>query len=167
MARLHRLVRKQEQAARFARPAGPDQHQLARQVERLVARLAADWGYRSWFTPHKSPFDIWIENVRVEVKASNWQQAGRYQARIRNHQADLIIFDAINGSDHFFIIPMAMVIPRQTVEVTRYDVSEYSGRWAVFLEAWNVLHQAIENAPSRPVQLALWELAHVDLPTNS
>jgi hypothetical protein len=154
--RLFKLVKKNEQFARFATL--PQEHILGRQVQQKVSQLARAMGYRVWPTPHKNPFDLWIENCRVEVKGSRWQQAGRYQAQVRNHKADVIIFDAVNGTDYFFIIPMRLVTPRHTIEITRYDVQTYSGRWAEFLEAWSLLEQAIDQAEPRPIQLSYLEV---------
>ena len=161
--RLLKLVNRQERIAKFAfagpRPR-PAEQVLARQVETKVSNLITALGYPVWPTPQNSPFDLWAGGARIEVKASRWinPQKPRYQAGIRNHRADLLIFDAVNGADHFFIIPMALIIPRRTIEITRYDVTAYSGRWAEFLEAWNLLHLAIEQAPPQPIQLNFLEL---------
>lgn len=151
--RLLKLVREDQQKARFRRPNAHNHYPLARAVEQKVARIAAGLGYRVWTTTPNSPFDLWVEGCRVEIKASRWQACGRYQAAVRNHAADLVVFDAIYGIDHFFIIPMDQVVPRQTIEVTSYEVAKYSGRWAAYLEAWIWLQQAIERCPRRPIQL--------------
>lgn len=154
--RLLALTQKQERIAKFARPR-PAEQRLASEVEHKIAQRIRALGYSVWPTPNNWPFDLYAGGARVEVKASKWQTgAGRYQAAIRNHQSDLLIFDAINGTDHIFIIPMRLVIPNRTVEITRYQVDLYSGRWAAFLENWQYLHEAIEQSPPRPVQLELW-----------
>ena len=147
--------RRREMILRFGTP--PDQRQrLARIVEARVALcIEALFGYSINQTSHKASFDLWVDNVKVEVKGSHWQ-GRRYQANIRNHSADILIFDAINGLDHYFIIPMAQVNPRRTVEITSYDVLAYTGQWAAYLEAWDVLALAVRAAPARHRQLDLW-----------
>lgn len=160
--RLLKLVHKQEQAAKFGRPK-PDWSNCAfgRQAVQKIISILAGSGYDIYTTPHKAPFDLWIGDVRIEVKVSRWinprQHPGRYQAAIRNHKADLILFDALNGSDHWFVIPMNQVAPRKTIEITSYDVCVYSGRWAEYLEAWHLLAQAVEAAKPRVKQLSLME----------
>lgn len=154
--RLLKAVQHQEQIARFGRPAGGDYSRFARSVEKRIAQQIALLGYTVRPTSNNAPFDLWAGGAKIEVKGSRWNDnRGRYQAAIRNYQADVLLFDAVNGSDHIFIIPMQLIIPKKTIEVCSYDVSQYSGQWAAFLEAWDHLHRAIELAPRRPIQLEL------------
>jgi len=107
-------------------------------------------------TTHKCPFDLFIGGVRAEVKGSHWQnRARRYQADVRHYEADVLLFDAINGTDHWFIIPMAAIAPRRKIEVYSYHVESYKGQWADFLEAWDVLDEIVKKCPSRAIQLPL------------
>lgn len=105
-------------------------------------------------TTHKAGFDVWVGGCRVEFKASHWQdKRNRYQADVRHHQGDILIFDAINGTHHYFVIPMATVFPRRKIEVYSYDVARCTGQWAAYLENWDVLRQAVNDTPDRVVQM--------------
>jgi hypothetical protein len=83
------------------------------------------------------------------------RNGGRYQATIRNREADVLLFVAVNGSDHHFIIPMDAIGQRTQIAITSYDVTAYGGQWASYLEAWDVLQEAVKAAPPRPIQLSL------------
>ena len=148
--RLHQQALQNDRAARFRPPPNTDKNlALARRAEAEIMQRAGQRGYRSAQTTHKAPFDLWIEGVRVEVKAATWREAkngARYQACIRQHQADILIFDCINGTDHFFIIPMAEITPRRNIAVWSYDPADYSGQWTPYLEAWPLLDQAVSQA---------------------
>jgi hypothetical protein len=134
-----------------------ERHQMAQQVEDKAIEQITPFGWPVSRTTHKCKFDLWVGDARVEIKGSNWREnKGCYQANIRNHAADVLIFDAVNGTDHFFIIPMAEVAPRRTVEITSYDVNAYTGQWAVYLDRWDLLAQAVAQAPPRPKQLELF-----------
>lgn len=147
---------KAERRARFYRPAGYNHKTFARSVETKIAQQIALLGYSVRPTRPNARFDLWAGGAKVEVKGSRWNDdRHRYQAAVRNYEADVLIFDAVNGTDHLFVIPMTMVIPKKTIEICSYDVARYAGQWAAFLEAWNWLHQIIEQAPKLPVQLEL------------
>jgi hypothetical protein len=150
---LRQEQRKHEMILRFGLTAPHLRQKMAREiVHRVINRLAV-YGFPVATTTHKCPFDLWVGDLRVEVKGSHWRQAHHcYQASIRNHAADMLIFDAINGQDHFFIIPMPAVAPRKTVEVRCYNVEASKGQWAAYLERWDILVQLVEN---RPMQLMM------------
>ena len=157
---LRREQRDREMWQRFAgRLARKANYRKARAKERKILAKIKQRGFSVMATGHNDRFDAWIGGARVEVKYSHWKQkaqGGCYQAQIRNQVADVVIFDAINGTDHFFIIPMPAVANRRTVEVCSYDVTAYKGQWADYLEAWELLAGAVEAAPSLPVQLELF-----------
>lgn len=135
-------------------------YRRARAVEQRIIRQLQGRGFLVNPTPHNAPFDVWVGGLKVEIKYSHWRAgARRYQGHIRNHQADLLIFDAINGTDHYFIIPMAEIRPRQTVEISRYEVELYRGQWRGYLERWDVLRAAVEAVPPLPVQLNFGQIA--------
>ncbi len=142
-------------------------HQLGLSISKNKPWLAADYrfvewsaldeiqtiltgrGYRVSRTKANSPFDLWVEGVRVEAKAARWHecmQGGRYQAAIRNHQADLLIFDCINGAHHLHVIPMTAIGAVKSIAVWSYDPTRSKGRWAQFLDAWAELDKAIDAA---------------------
>ena len=118
-------------------------------AEAEIIRQASARGYRCSITGHTAPFDLWIEGARVEIKAATYNQTkngGRYQANIRNHTADLLIFDCLNGSHHLHFIPMSEIVPRKHIAVWCYDPAASRGQWLPFLEAWDYLEQAIFSA---------------------
>lgn len=122
-----------------------------RAIGKISQIVKAEFGYRSSRTKANAPFDMVIEGLRVEVKAAAWHDSpkgGRYQANIRNHKADLVIFDCINGTDHFHIIPMAVIVPRKALAVWSYDPSASSGQWVGYLENWDYLTEAVAAANS-------------------
>lgn len=169
LADLRGQQRRREMAARYSRHASRRKLKQfeADVTDRLIKRLH-DRGLTDVHrTTDNAPFDLWVCGVRVEVKAARWEQrtpygkrgkGGRFQAHMRNHQADVIFFVAVNGRDHDFIIPQEAVGHRKTLEISSYDVSAYRGQWRPWLEAWDVLQGAIEATPDRPRQLQLLEV---------
>jgi len=155
---LRQAQRKSEQIARYYATVEKRKqtHRLAQAAQGRILGKIQRLGYTAYLTTHKAPFDAWIAGCKAEFKASNWQTKGRrYQAHIKNHQADIVIFDAINGMDHYFIIPMAAVAPRKTIEITRFHVSQYQGQWAQYLERWDILQQAVEASTHRSIHIQL------------
>jgi hypothetical protein len=146
--RLHQENHKFLRAQNRRRPISAHMR-LAYQVEgRLKRRLEAQ-GYQVYATPHNCPFDLWVAGVRVEVKASRWyehKRGGRYQANIRQHEADYLVFDCINGTDHYFVIPMAALGSRRSLEICSHDPADYGGQWAGYLENWSIIYQAVTEA---------------------
>lgn len=146
--RLHQENARFLQAQRFMRK--PNYMPFSLFAEEEVINRVSGFGYRVTSTIHTCPFDLWVEGVRVEVKGSRWNQrqpfGGRYQANIRNHQADILIFDCINGTHHFFVVPVGDIAHLSALSVTSYNVDDYTGRLAPYLEAWELLHQAIKTA---------------------
>jgi len=139
--------------------ASRDYRRLAWDAQDRLTDLITNLGYRASPTVANAPWDLWIEGAKVEVKAARWSQrragGGRYHATIRNHQADLVAFDCVNGSHHWYLIPMAEITPRVAVEITSYDVSAYAGRWAGWLDHWQALHEAVHRAAAGGWQLPL------------
>jgi len=134
-------------------------YRQSRHKERIIMDKIKQRGFSVMGTGHNERFDAWIGGARIEIKYSHWKVktngGGCYQAQIRNCQADLVVFDAINGTDHFFVIPMPAITGRRTIEVTSYDVNRYRGQWAGYLEAWDLLAGAVAAAPPMPTQLEL------------
>lgn len=150
--RLHQENLQFLKRQRFIRPIKPNsQHNRAvekRAVDK-VTEIANSLGYRVNPTVKNSAFDLWIEGVRVEVKGSTWHESkrgGRYQAAVRNHTCDLLIFDCINGTDHLHFIPSQAIGGRRNITVWSYDPEDSSGIWRPYLEEVIFLHQAIEAA---------------------
>lgn len=149
--RLHNEQLQFLKAQQFRKPStSTTKQKIDRLAEREIMDLANGLGYRVATTTHKSPFDLWIEGVKVEVKASTWhktneRRGSRYQANIRNYQFDILIFDCINGSHHFHIIPMAEIIPRRHLAVWSFNPADSDGQWVQFLDKWYFLAQAVDQ----------------------
>ncbi len=126
-----------------------------RQVERELRRR----GLHVARTVANAPFDAWVGDgpagpaFRLEIKGATWTD--RYQAGIRNHEADLLIMDCINGDHHLFIIPMSAIRPRRNVAIWSEKPAAYGGIWSGYLEAWQHLEQALAAARPRARQLPL------------
>lgn len=151
---LRQEQRQREMIARFVPTQRQEQQRRARLAENRIIRHLEHLGYEVHPTTYHAPFDAWVGGCRVEIKVSNWQdKACRYQGNIRHHEADILLFVAVNGTDHFFVIPMAQVQPRKSVEVYSYHVKRYQGQWAAYLEDWSILDQAIATAPPATIQL--------------
>lgn len=150
--------KQREMIARFAPQSSRKCVLLERQVTSRVMPKLAEFGPVNQ-TVHRAPFDLWVGGCRVELKAANWtginHGQGRYQGTLRNCEFDVLLFVAINDTDHHFFIPSDSVGQRSQIAITSYDVNAYSGQWSAYLEAWHVLRQAVHNAPPRPIQLRL------------
>lgn len=136
---------------RFAKPTCKRDFSLfAREGEQIARSLIESLGYHVAPTVHTAPFDLWVWNecgsARVEVKISMYHPArdgrGRYQAAIRNHEHDLVIFIARNGHDWPFVIP-AKAVPKTSLTIWTKCPAD-SGPYRNFLQAWDHLHQAIK-----------------------
>lgn len=157
LAILQELRQQQRQAEMIARfmPKSPRRCvEFERSVtERVIPRLA-EFGQVN-LTTHSAPFDLFVGGCRVELKAANWVKnnrgRGRYAASVRNRQADILLFVAVNGRDHYFVIPMTEITV-SGIAITSYDVNTYRGQWADYLEAWDVLASAVASVPPLPVQ---------------
>lgn len=156
---LRQEQKQREMLARYTRPERQKALRLSYRVEARVLNKIRAMGYDVAETTKNAPFDAFVGGCRVEIKASNWgklNRGGRYQANIRHCEADVLILVAINGQDHHFVIPMAEIGKRHNISVTSYNVMAYGGIWSPYLEAWDVLQQAVQVAPARIVQADLW-----------
>ncbi len=161
---LRQEQKRREMATRYVRQ---QTYRRSRIAQDRIIRHLEHLGYQVHKTTHNAPFDAWIGGCRVEIKASHWQEAARrYQANVRHHQADVIIFDAVNGRDHYFVIPMAVVTPRKSIEVYSYNVAAYKGQWAEYLEAWEVLTRAVTGV-KKPTQLLFWDIPGMEPPGSA
>lgn len=143
----------------FTPPAKKDTGPLAREAEQWVSRFIEQLGYRAAPTVANAPFDLWAWDdnggaARIEVKISlyhPYQNYGRYQAAIRNHEHDVVVFIARNGRDWPFVIP-APLVPAKSLTIWSKCPAD-SKPYRPYLAAWDVLHHAI--AISRPIG---WQL---------
>jgi hypothetical protein len=145
---IDRLHQEQLQFDRSRRRFVPDSAHNRRTEQRAIEAIIGhvqELGLRINLTTRNAPFDLWIEGVRVEVKAATWRDT-RYQAAIRNHRADILIFDCINGTHHFHVIPMPAIAPRKSISVWRYDPAQSAGQWQPYLDNWQHLIEAARHA---------------------
>jgi len=160
LADLRRDQRRREMAARYKRisPTEANKRFERKAIKRLIARLK-NLGLDVSQTTHNARFDLWVGNCRVEFKAARWHKrrsGGRYQANMRGNNADLVVFTAVNGTDHDFIIPYTAIGGRKTLEVTSYDVTAYGGQWSPYLGNYDSLVAAAgADTPAAPRQLQL------------
>lgn len=132
-------------------------------VERVKARLE-EMGYAVEPSKGNAHWDLLVEGcLRLEVKASEWKlqehpepgrrrPRGRYQANIRKKQAgqvDLVVFMAVNGADHHFVIPRPELRGRRNLTIRCYDPAHYTGNLAGFYEAWERVGPALAAARER------------------
>lgn len=141
-----------------------DYSPLARQAEYWVLRKVESLGYHTALTARNFPFDLWAWDdqgnaARIEVKFSLflpfYRGGGRYQAHIRNHQHDLVVFIARNGRDWPFVIPAERVPP---TNLTIWTPCPGDSRpWKPYLEAWDYLRQTIASHQPAGWQLPLFQ----------
>ncbi len=150
--RLHRLAAKESQRAKYLLQHANMRHEedarrrrLAREAEDAVAdRLKA----KGFFVTRAAPnahFDLLANGLRIEVKASTWS-GRRYQANLRDNDADLLVFVCKNGRLHFFVMPFDQVKGLTVIKVTREEPADYLGRWSSYLEAWPIVDDLIAKS---------------------
>lgn len=119
--------------------------------------------------------------ARIEVKLSTYHKispsptgrggrgvraGGRFQADIRRNQSadvDLIVWIARtcpepsrrDGRDWHYIIPVADLRGRRNIAIWSECPGHYRGQWSHYLEAWDYLHQVVENTFRRVWQFTL------------
>lgn len=152
--RLHRLAAKESQRAKYLlqhatdRPAtdrrDDDRRRLAREAEDAVADLLRSKGFFVARAATNAHFDLLANGLRIEVKASTW--SGRYEANLRDNDADALVFACKNGRLHFFVMPFDVVAGLTVIKVTREDPADYLGRWSPYLEAWPIVDDLIAKS---------------------
>jgi len=142
--RFHQNAARAAQRARYRRWPEDPRRVLAAAVEAEVAGRLRERGYFVARTGHNENFDLLVNGLRVEVKASTWSH-GRYQAALRGNDADILVFGCQNGSRHFFVIPFEEVRGLTNLCVYTADPERSVGRWRHWLEAWPVLDAAIRR----------------------
>ncbi len=157
-----------EQAAQPVAAADhPDTHGFGREAQNSVIDQLTKLGYRVQKTSHQEHFDLIVRQgqgeadhaLKIEVKGANWTKRacgryGRYQANLRANKPQVFILACKNGTWHHFIIP-ARLVKSKTLTITSYDVNRYRGRYAAFLEAWELVDSELAAAPPLGHQLAL------------
>lgn len=159
-------LRRLDAVARWARWASPpaeepdDRKVMGRQVERLAADLIADRGWPVQMAGGNEAWDVWAGGAKVEIKAARWytngEYGGRYQAMIRNGQADLVVMACVDDDQvwAWFLIPAAVIGKRRNIAISSLDPRAYQGQWARYLERWDLVDEVVEAAGAYPAQLS-------------
>ncbi len=150
--RFHRLAAEESKRSRYLlqwtlkKPPTrheDDRRRLAREAEDAVADMLKAKGFFVTRAATNAHFDLLVNGLRVEVKASRW--SGRYEANLRDNDADALAFACKNGRLHFFVIPFDTVKGLTVIKVTKEDPADYVGRWSPYLEAWATIDDMIAN----------------------
>lgn len=155
---LYLLHKRQRQARRRARflPAGysrarslDPRKELAGCIEHLARAILAAMGYQVARTGYNAPFDLWAEGARVEVKAATYA-SGRYQAAIRNHQADLLLLACQTpaGGLEWFVIPGDHLGDIKNLAIWTEDPAQHNGRWFEYYQAWWWVDSICQRVPA-------------------
>lgn len=140
----------------------PNYVPFGQEIELLVRSELRRQGYRVEWTGFNAPFDLLVDGeLRVEVKGSRvaykpTSRNYRYQAQIRNDQADVLVMVCVDedGANHFFVIP-SNKFRTGNLSITHRDPIKYGGRWSKFYGAWDAIRDALAGASPRPRQLQL------------
>lgn len=150
-------LRHLRETERRHRPADP-RRRLARQIESAIAHRLMEAGHLVNPTSHASRFDLLVDDcLQVEVKAATWRshaRGGRYQFNYHN-AADILIACCVNLAVHHYVIPTAELGDRSYLAITSPDPGQYTGQWATYLGAWDLIDRAIERARQETHQPAL------------
>lgn len=145
LARLHLLQQRYDKAQRFTAPCAralDPRRILSRRIERHVRERIQAAGLICTSTSHKARYDLLVQGIRVEVKASRWDGA-RYEANLHGNAADLLIFGCLDGDLHFFVIPFDQVAGKTVIKITSHDPRDYVGQFMAYYEAWNLLDDQV------------------------
>lgn len=154
LARFFERTRKQSQRERWTltEPAAKDpRRRLARLAETQARERIEAMGLRAVKQAHSARFDLMVEGLRVEVKASRWD-GKRYEANLRGNQADVLLFGCLDGKWSWFVIPFEVVDGLTVIKVTTHDPADYMGRYTPFYEAWDLVRERAAMVRS-PYQL--------------
>lgn len=106
-----------------------------------------------WYTDGERVARIEARRAVSRVGQSRRTSYTRYQVPIKGHeQAQVLLLLAIapDGQEHPFFIPMADIGQRRNIAIWSEDPVEYSGQWAPYRNNWEVLAQALAEAPTQP-----------------
>lgn len=158
--RLHQGFRQACKRRRFSRARSDDpRKELAGYVEQAARARLEGMGLQVSRTGYNDPWDLWCEGARVEVKGASW--SGRYQAAIRNHEADLLLLGCVPGEIgegvEWFVIPAERYAHTNNIAIWTAAPADYGGQWAEFYRAWWWVDVVVQRTPAhRGWQLALF-----------
>lgn len=146
---LHQAHAQQQQHDRFVtryysghKPI--DRKPFAREVEAAIANRLRDAGYSVSRSGANAHFDLLVDGLRIEVKASALSDR-RYQAALRSNDADVLILCCRNtdGEDYFFVIPFDDVRGLTHIKISQPDPLAYTGRFRDRLDDWSLIDRYI------------------------
>lgn len=158
--RMHKRIRELQQRTRFSRARSSDpRKELAGFVEYQALAQLRGMGLRVSRRGYNDHCDIWCEGISIEVKAASWS-SGRYQAAIRNHDADLLLLGCKTPDEKliWFVIPAGAYADVSHISIWTEDPTASNGQWIDYLDAWWHLDAALMQAPKTPGQLTLLEV---------
>ncbi|MGD9101709.1 MAG: hypothetical protein PVF45_14605, partial [Anaerolineae bacterium] len=121
-------------------------------VEHQAHLRLARMGFQVARTGYNDPWDLRCEGVKVEVKGATYRSR-RYQAAIRNHQADVLLFgckrpQADGGDLVFFVIPARAYAHTNNIAVWTRDPADYQGQWCEYYRAWWLMDAIVSRLPA-------------------
>ncbi len=158
LERLHRREAALDNRVRQAILFGADRQLdprrvLARKVEHEVRAILAERGLIVTGTRHTERFDLLVQGLRVEVKASRW--SGRYICNLHGNDADVLVWACVDGEAHYFVIPFEDIRGLTVLKVQSHDPRDYCGKWMRWYGAWDLVDELVA-AGRNAWQPALW-----------
>jgi len=128
-------------------------YQTACIAERVIVDRLLALGYTVTKNGHNSRSDLLVNGcLTVEVKGAlrtrQTHSNGRYQFNLHNH-ADLYILVCLTNPIVSFVIPGCELATLSHVSIYSKDPHRYTGKWAVYREAWILLHRIIQLCQTR------------------
>jgi len=146
LARLHNEAWSWARRQRYVFNFAPRDHRnpLARRMVRYVREKLTERGHVVAGMRHKAPYDLCDQGVRIEVKVSRWgDREKRYEANLRDNDADVLVFGCLDGDLHCFVIPFDQVAGKTVIKISCRDPRDYIGKWMRWYEAWDVLDELV------------------------
>jgi hypothetical protein len=146
---MHQRFRQAQQQTRYSRARSDDpRKELAGYVEHQARLRLERLGFRVARTGYNDRWDLWCEGAKVEVKGATYRSR-RYQAAIRNHKADVLLFGCKRqGALDFFVIPAPAYAHTNNIAVWSPNPADYQGQWSEFHNAWWLMDAIISRAPA-------------------
>jgi hypothetical protein len=159
LARLHEVNRRMDGRVRQALMFGADRRLdprriLARRFEHEVRAILAGRGLVVTGTRHTESFDLLVQGVRVEVKASRWN--GRYICNLHSNDADVLVWACVDGEAHYFVVPFEEVRGLTVLKIRPRDPRDYCGRWMRWFGAWDLVEELVAAGRNA------WQLGFVE-----
>jgi hypothetical protein len=129
---------------------------FADQVEALALDVLNGRGNFCVRTRHKEHFDLLVEGVRIEVKASNWD-GEKYSCQLRDNRADALAWACLFcGAVHWFIIPFGEVLGLKALKISQHDPRDYHGKWMRCYDAWNIIDEMVDAGVNSWQMSLMW-----------